>query len=74
MVVDKILQKKYDRMRCVHHLPSSAYICSRSHGLHRASFGIVLAQHAPRMPSAVREAAMKELEGRTGETDSEAEH
>ena len=76
MVVDKILQKKYDRMhRCVHHLLSFAYICSWSHGSHRASFGIVSVQHAPpRMPSAVKEAAMKELEGRTGETDSETEH
>ena len=74
VVVDKILQKKYDRMRCVHHL-SSAYMYSRSHGSHRTSIGLVLAQHAPsRMPSAVKEAAIKELEGRTGETDSEPEH
>jgi hypothetical protein len=66
--------KKYDRMRCVHHL-SSAYMYSRSHGSHRTSIGLVLAQHAPsRMPSAVKEAAIKELEGRTGETDSEPEH
>lgn len=74
-VVDKILQKKYDRMRFVHHL-SSAYMCSQLHGSHRMSFGIVLAEYAPtKMTSAVREAAtsMNELEGRTGDTDSELE-
>ena len=73
VVVDKILQKKYDCMQFVHHL-SSAYICSQLHRSHRMSFGIVLAEYAStKMTSAVKEAAMNELEGGTGDTDSELE-
>ena len=60
-------------MQFVHHL-SSAYMCSQLHGSHRMSFSIVLAEYAStKMTSAVKEAAMNELEGGTGDTDSELE-
>ena len=70
MVVDKFLQKKYDCMWCVH-VSLLLIWCSQSL---RKSVGIVLIMHPPvKLTDAAKEAAMKELEGCTGNTDSEIE-
>ena len=48
--------------------------CAHSCTAHTGCFSIVLAEYAPtKMTSAVKEAAMYELEGHTGDTDSELE-
>ena len=68
-VVNNILQKKYDRMRCV----VCPYLLLTYHSRsHRKSSGIAISRDiSVEMSDAAKEAAMKELEGHTGDTDSE---